>query len=147
MVIEKRHVSAFITNSWRTVLQQHFPELEVMELILVHQITYLICFPLLWLAFFSKLHKEAADSTFLHLGPCRKFMRDIKIHNPYVPNIYLINPKGEAIWMSSSGPTEEDLRQLKLLLKDRTYIKETTKGFAGLETKIQESKNDVFTKE
>ena len=127
IAIEKRQVGAFMTNAWRMFFREQFPNIQVVELILVHQITQIISFPILWITFMSRLVPGAAKDTVIRLGPCRHLMKDIKLQNPYVPNIYLVDPTGNACWMSSSSPTEEDQKQLNEIFTVGTTKKSSKK--------------------
>ena len=117
MVIEKRQIGFFMTNQWRNAMASRFPTVPVLEVILVHQFSQMLFLPVLWAAFWSRLEKNAAPTTFVHVGPCREFMREIRLQNPYVPNVYLIDKDGRACWVSSSAPTQEDMSQLEKILR------------------------------
>ena len=119
IVIEKRQVGFFMSNQWRTVMETHYPTIPVLELILVHQLSQIIFLPVLWVAFWTRLLPEAISTTFVHIGPCREFMREIRMQNPYIPNVYLVDQQGRAVWVSSSAPTEEDLAQLESIIHRR----------------------------
>ena len=106
-------------NLWRDVLEERYPNIPVYELILVHQVTQLLFFPILFLAYKSRMSDTAKKTSFIRLGPCYDFIHEIKLQNPYVPNIYLLDPQGRACWVSSSAPTEKDLKQLQQYFSTR----------------------------
>jgi hypothetical protein len=112
VVSEKRVPATDIIKEWKVKLNERIPNLPVYELILYHQISQAVFYPLHWLIIQSGMSPEEKQKTFIHFGPCGAFKEEIHCTNPYIPYIYLIDSQRRVRWLTSANPTKQELDQL-----------------------------------